>query len=227
MTALHLAVFDMDGTLIDSQAAILGAMASAFDARGAAPPPRAAVLGIVGLSLPVAIARLVPEAEPGEVAALAEAYRAAFLAAAAEGPPPLYPGARELLETLAARPEMLLGIATGKSRRGLEAVLAGHGLAGLFVTTQTADGHPSKPHPAMLEAALRATGIAPGAAAMIGDTSFDVEMAQAAAVPALAVTWGYHPTAALARADATVARMAEVPGALDRLWGRVAVERQP
>lgn len=227
MTALHLAVFDMDGTLIDSQAAILGAMTAAFAARGAAPPPRAAVLGIVGLSLPVAIARLAPAAEAGEVAALADAYRAAFLAAAADGPPPLYPGAREALEALAARPAVLLGIATGKSRRGLEAVLAGHGLAGLFVTTQTADDHPSKPHPAMLEAALRETGAAPVAAAMIGDTSFDVEMARAAAVPALAVTWGYHAPAALGDADAVVADMTELPDALDRLWGRAAVERQP
>ena len=220
MTALHLAVFDVDGTLVDSQAAILAAMAAAFAERGAAMPPREAVLGIVGLSLPMAIARLVPEAEPGEVEALAAAYRTAFLAGAAEGPPPLYPGARAALEALAGQPGLLLGIATGKSRRGLAAMLAGHGLTELFVTSQTADDHPSKPHPAMLEAALRETGTAAASAAMIGDTSFDVDMARAAGIPALAVAWGYHPAAALAHADAVVAHMAELPAALDRLWGR-------
>lgn len=220
MTAPRLAVFDIDGTLVDSQATILAAMAAAFAARGAPVPPDAAVLGIVGLSLPVAMARLVPGADPAEVAALADAYRAAFVAGAAEGPPPLYPGALAALQALAARPGLRLGIATGKSRRGLDAVLAGHGLSGLFATVQTADDHPSKPHPAMLQAALRETGVAPAAAAMIGDTRFDLDMARAAGMPALAVAWGYHPAAELADADALVTCCAELPEALDRLWAR-------
>lgn len=218
MSARYLAVFDMDGTLLDSQAAILSAMAEAFAACDRPAPGRAETLGIVGLSLPVAMARLAPDAAPAELSALTGAYRAAFVRDAAAAPPPLYPGALALLQALAARGDVALAVATGKSRRGLDVVLAGHGLAGYFATTQVADDHPSKPHPAMLLAALGATGVPAGRAAMIGDTSFDMEMAQAAGVPALGVSWGYHPAAALTGADAVVGAMAGVAPALDRLW---------
>jgi phosphoglycolate phosphatase len=212
MTARRLVIFDVDGTLVDSQAHILGAMARAFTTLGLAPPDRSRTLGIVGLSLPIAIARLAPEASAATVEALVAAYKGSFSAMRSEGLSPLYPGARQALETLRSTPDIVLGIATGKSRRGLDHVLEGHGIAGWFGTVQVADDHPSKPHPAMIAAALAETGTRPELAVMVGDTSYDMQMARAAGVGALGVTWGYHPPAALS--DAGAARLIDGFGAL-------------
>ncbi len=214
---LRLVVFDVDGTLVDSQALILGAMAAAFDAVGAPLPPRAQVLGIVGLSLPVAMARLAPDADG---AALVAAYRDAFFRMRLRDTAPLYPGALNTLDALARDPAVLLGIATGKSRRGLEALLDAHGLAGRFVTVQTADDHPSKPHPSMLARAMADTGVEPAQAVMVGDTSFDMDMARAAGMAAIGVGWGYHPAADLhaAGAAAVIDRFDALAGALGTLW---------
>lgn len=219
MSRRRLVVFDVDGTLIDSEATIVAAMSQAFAAVGAAPPPRADVLSIVGLSLPLAVGRLAPGAGAAEVAEIVAAYREAFHAVIAAGMPPLYPGALAVLEALAAQEGVLLGIATGKSRRGLLPMLDGHGIGGMFVTVQVSDDHPSKPHPAMLQAALAAAGVGPRDAVMIGDTSFDMEMARAAGVPALGVTWGFHPAGALAAADALVHDRPQILPAIERLWG--------
>ena len=118
---------------------------------------------------------------------------------------PLFEGMRDLLHRLHGD-GWLLGVATGKSDRGLTSCLAGHAISELFVTLQTADRHPSKPHPAMLEAALFEAGVTAGAAVMIGDTSFDMEMASAAGVHAIGVDWGYHaPEELLASGAAAVA----------------------
>ena len=103
-------------------------------------------------------------------------------------------------------------MATGKSQRGLEHCLAVHGLSGHFVTLQTADFHPSKPHPAMLEAALEEALATPAEAVMIGDTCYDIEMAQAAGVRAIGVDWGYHEAADLI--DAGAEAVARSPGEL-------------
>lgn len=213
---MTLVIFDVDGTLLDSQAHILGAMAIAFAGIGHPCPPREAVLGIVGLSLPQAMARLAPDLDAD---ALVAGYKSAFGTLRAETASPLYPGARAALERLAAR-GIVLGIATGKSRRGLDHVLAAHGLAGHFATTQVADDHPSKPHPAMVLAALAETGADPARAVMIGDTSFDMDMGRAAGVRTLGVSWGYHPRAALAGADAVIDGFDALEAALDHLWGQ-------
>jgi phosphoglycolate phosphatase len=221
---LRLVLFDVDGTLVDSQHAILAAMGEAFAACGLAAPAREAVLSIVGLSLPQAMARLAPEADDGLRGRLADAYREAFFAqrsAPGGGPPsPLFPGMRALLDDLAARPEVLLGVATGKARRGLDHLCAVHGLEAHFVTRQTADLNPSKPHPAMVLAALAETGVEPRHAVMVGDTTFDVEMARAAGIPAIGVGWGYHDGAALAAAGAerVVASAPELRTALEQIW---------
>ena len=106
---------------------------------------------------------------------------------------PLFPGTIAMLDVLGRHDDLLLGVATGKSRRGLDRVLDLHDLRGRFVTTQVADDHPSKPHPAMVLAALDAVGCRPGDAVMIGDTAFDMDMARAAGVATIAVSWGYHP----------------------------------
>jgi len=213
----RLVIFDVDGTLVDSQAHIVAAMEAAFAAVRAAAPARAEVLSIVGLSLPDAIAALAPALAPTDRAEVACAYRAAFARLRAARATPPYPGAAELLARLAARDDLVLGLATGKSRRGLAHLLAAEGWQHHFVTRQVADDHPSKPHPAMIEAALAETGIAPDAAVMVGDTEFDIAMGRAAGVATIGVGWGYHPPARLAAAGAgrVVADFAALAAALD------------
>lgn len=202
---LKLAVFDVDGTLVDSQAEILGAMHAAFSAQELAAPTREAILGIVGLSLPEAMARLMPDAAPQRRAALVEGYKSAYAANRLEGNTgPLYPGIRALLDRLVKHDGLLMGVATGKSRRGLTGLVAHHDLDGYFVTLQCADDHPSKPHPSMLWQALRDAGVEAHEAVMIGDTSYDIDMGQAASMATIAVDWGYHDSAAFAHAGAIV-----------------------
>lgn len=219
--ALRLVVFDVDGTLVDSQNQILAAMEHAFGTAGAMLPSRQAVLSIVGLSLPVAVDRLVPHLAEDHRAGIVDAYRQSFGRLRAESLSPLFPGAGAALDLLRTRPDVLMGIATGKSRRGLSHVLAAHGIERHFVTTQVADDHPSKPHPSMLRAALAETGAAPARAVMIGDTTYDIEMGRAAGMATVGVAWGYHPADDLARAgaDRIVARFDELVPALDDLWG--------
>ncbi len=219
MTA-RLLVFDIDGTLVDSQVQICAAMAHAFEMHGLDCPPRGRVLSIVGLSLPQAIAALLPQADAALHEDLVGAYRESFASLRAQTLSPLYPGARQLLERLSGHPDLILGVATGKSRRGLEHVIAAHALGGLFRTMQVADDHPSKPDPTMLRAALGETGIDPSRAAMIGDTTFDIAMGRAAGTRTLGVAWGYHAPTALqqAGADLVVDSFDALGAALDRLW---------
>ena len=215
-----LVIFDCDGTLVDSQHAIVAAMTDAFRSEGLAPPARSRVVGVVGLSLGIAVARLVPDgSDLDRVDRLTEAYKAAFSARRSrpDHAEPLYDGVRATLERLAARDDVLLGIATGKSRRGVDAVLEREGLAGLFATIQTADTHPSKPHPSMVLSAMSDTDVAPADTVMIGDTTFDIEMAHGAGAAAIGVGWGYHPEEALRQAGArhVSADCAELERALD------------
>ncbi len=203
---MKLVIFDVDGTLIDSKAFILAAMRAAFEAEARTPPTEAQTLSIIGLSLPLAIARLAPQTDARGVAALVDAYKAAFVDLRArlggEASAPMYPGARAALERL-ARSASVLAVATGKARRGLDHTLDGHGLRGFFASTQTADDAPSKPHPGMILNTLRATGFAARDAVMIGDTTYDIEMARAAGARAIGVAWGYHPAEALRAAGAS------------------------
>lgn len=189
----RLAVFDCDGTLVDSQAAICRAMDECFSGHGLTPPDRQATRRIVGLSLPQIMRTLAPDADPDLQAALVDTYRVTFQRHRAEGlvEEPLFDGIIETVDRL-ANAGWLLGVATGKSDRGLRLCLERHGLHARFMTLQTADRHPSKPHPAMLQAAMAEAGAAPGTTVMIGDTSFDMMMAAAAGAHALGVGWGYH-----------------------------------
>lgn len=199
----RLAVFDCDGTLVDGQAEVCTAMEAAFAELGLAAPPRAAVRRIVGLSLPAAMLRLAPESDADTRGELDSAYRRHFRAAREAGRlvEPLFEGVRDLLDSLRDS-GWLLGVATGKSARGLAHCLEVHGLLGHFVTLQTADGHPSKPDPAMLEAALFEAAADRAGAVMIGDTVYDVHMARSAGVRALGVAWGYHAPRELVEAGA-------------------------
>jgi phosphoglycolate phosphatase len=220
--ALELVIFDVDGTLIDSLALIDASMAEAFAAAGREPPTVDRTRAIVGLSLPIAIGRLDPSLDARALETVVAAYKRAFVALRAAGgeigAAPLFPGARAALDRIDGR-GALLGVATGKARRGLEHILDGHGLRDLFVTTQTADDAPSKPHPGMVFNALRATGA--DRAAMVGDTSFDMEMARAAGVAAIGVAWGCHHADALRAAGA--AEIIETFEDLDRALERVGV----
>lgn len=222
---LRLVIFDVDGTLVDSQADILAAMAVAFEIGGHPLPPRAQVLATVGLSLDVIFPILLPEADAATHARMVGGYKDAYVALRAQGgvehSSPLYPGARATLDALHAIPEVLLGVATGKSRRGLDKLIEGHGLEGLFVTQHCADFHPSKPHPSMVLAALSDTGVAAEDAVMIGDTSFDMEMAASAGVPGIGVSWGYHERTRLgAQARVVIDAFDALHPALDQVWGQ-------
>lgn len=194
---LRLVIFDVDGTLVDSQALILAAMEFAFDGEGLVMPARTEVLEGVGLSLDVLMPRLVPQLDGATHGRLVQGYKGAYMrlrdTQGGAATSPFYPGARAALEALHAQPQTLLGVATGKSRRGLDKLIEGHSLDGMFVTSQTADDHPSKPHPAMLVQALAEAGVDARDAVMVGDTAYDMEMAQAAGITGIGVTWGYHP----------------------------------
>lgn len=190
----RLALFDCDGTLVDSQANICLAMEHCFDAHRLIAPDRHAIRRIVGLSLVEAMRLLLPDGEDALHAEMAESYKRAFHAMRGNGglrEEPLFDGIVDALTTFADA-GWALGVATGKSDRGLALTLAHHGLAARFITLQTADRHPSKPHPSMVEAAMAEAGAAPETTLMIGDTSFDMAMARAAGAYALGVAWGYH-----------------------------------
>lgn len=201
---MKLIVFDCDGTLVDSQHMIVAAMERAFAGRKLPAPPRDEILSVVGLSLSLAVSRLVPHMDDASVDELAEDYKAAFgeLRLDPKQREPLYPGVRELLLGLSRQNDVVLGVATGKSRRGLAAILVREELSDLFHTIQTADTHPSKPDPSMLLTAMQDAGCGPEDTIMIGDTTFDIDMALAAGVRAIGVAWGYHPLEALAEAGA-------------------------
>ncbi|WNO54543.1 HAD-IA family hydrolase [Stakelama saccharophila] len=200
----RLALFDCDGTLVDSQANICLAMEEAFSAHRLDPPTREAIRRIVGLSLVEAAAQLLPEADDALHRIIAETYRQQFIRMRTSGTmlaEPLYDGIVETLVALDAA-GWLLGVATGKSDRGLSLILAHHEITRHFVTLQTADRHPSKPHPAMVEAAMAEAGAEPETTVMIGDTSFDMAMGVAAGVHPLGVGWGYHAPHELTAAGA-------------------------
>jgi len=189
----RLAIFDCDGTLVDSQHSIAAALADAFAAHGLPVPPPKESRRVVGLSLVEAMAALLPGRDRALHVDLAQTYKDAFqrLRARDAVDEPLFGGIAALLDALEAD-GWLLGVATGKSDRGLGLCLDCHGLSARFVTLQTADRHPSKPHPSMIEQAMADAGAEATTTMMIGDTSFDIEMARAAGVTAVGVAWGYH-----------------------------------
>ena len=214
---IKLAIFDCDGTLVDSGATIHTALRSTFDTHGLECPPRDVTKKVIGLSLDEAMAALVPDADHG---ALSQTYRDAFFAmrGAGEVEEPLFDGIFELLDAL-EREGWLLGVATGKSERGLRHCLVSHGLDGRFVTLQTADRNPSKPHPAMALAAMVEAGAEPSRTVFIGDTAWDMGCARNAGAGAIGAGWGYHDGKELleAGAHAVAAEPVEV-SAMANLW---------
>lgn len=217
--SIRLVIFDIDGTLVDSQRTIVSCGTMAFEACGLEPPAPEAIRRIVGLSLLPAMQQLLGYEDEPLARRISEAYRDAYLRyrERADYNEAMFDGARELLQDLTAR-ELILGVATGKAMRGLHAIIERYDLHGLFVTLQTADIHPSKPHPAMLEAALAETGSVAGDAVFVGDTTFDIEMARQARVLPIGVAWGNHPAAELEAAGAhrVLRQFGELLDILDR-----------
>jgi len=212
--ALRLAVFDCDGTLVDSQHTIFEAVSAAFESVGAAPPRIEQSRRVIGLPLQDALAALIPPESGLDPALLTARYKDAFFAARMrpDFEEPLFPGIVEALDALGSA-GYLLGIATGKGLRGLERTLGRHGVLERFATLQTSDSGPGKPNPDMLLRAMAEVGVEADACVMIGDTTFDVRMARAANAKAVGVAWGYHSVVELktAGAHAIVATVPDVP----------------
>jgi phosphoglycolate phosphatase len=200
---VKIAIFDCDGTLVDSQANICMAMEHAFEGAGRTPPLRQDIRRVVGLSLVESMRVLLPHADDKSHDELAEHYRGAFLNLRNNGlvDEPLYDGMAALLSEL-DEDGWNLGVATGKSDRGLIRCLDHHAITGLFVTLQTADRHPSKPHPSMVYQALADVGADARNAVVIGDTVYDIHMGRAAGTRTVGVNWGYHRVAELREAGA-------------------------
>ena len=200
---VKIAIFDCDGTLVDSQANICMAMEHAFEGAGRTPPLRQDIRRVVGLSLVESMRVLLPDADDKSHDELAEHYRGAFLNLRNNGlvDEPLYDGMAALLSEL-DEDGWNLGVATGKSDRGLIRCLDHHAITGLFVTLQTADRHPSKPHPSMVYQALADVGADARNAVVIGDTVYDIHMGRAAGTRTVGVNWGYHRVAELREAGA-------------------------
>ena len=189
--AYQLVIFDWDGTVMDSTGRIIACMHQAGADLCLPVLEDDAVREIIGLGLPEALRTLYPGIGDRDLERMRERYAVHFVAAEAS-PSRLYPGARETLATLRAA-GLRLAVATGKSRKGLERVWASSGLGDSFDASRCADETHSKPHPAMVTELLTELGVAPERALVVGDTSFDLQMARDAGVDRVAVSYGAHP----------------------------------
>ncbi|MEW6256809.1 MAG: HAD-IA family hydrolase [Pseudomonadota bacterium] len=198
-----LVLFDCDGTLVDSQHLLVSAMTDAYREQGVEPPPREVILSVVGLSLPETFVTLSQGDPDFPIEAFVQGYKNAFFRLRESHPTePMYDGMREVVDELRQYPDVMLGIVTGKSRRGVQRVLEAHAMEGWFASIQTAEDAPSKPHPGMVLQAMEEVGITAPMTLVVGDTSYDMEMAKAAGAWALGVDWGYHEGEALLAAGA-------------------------
>lgn len=198
MKAYQLIIFDWDGTLMDSTGHIVNCMRQAITKLELAPLPDHEISHIIGLGLTEAVQTLYPDGNTAMWASLADCYRQTWLNS--PGDTPLFDNARELLTQLAEQ-DIFLGVATGKSRRGLNKVLKATGLGDLFVATRCADECHSKPHPQMIMELMDYTGVSGSDAIMIGDTEFDLLMAKNAGVHGLGITHGAHDEAKLSACE--------------------------
>lgn len=219
-TDLRLIVFDCDGTLVDSQHSIIACMRAAFAAESLPSPTDEEVRRVVGLPLLVAMEVLAPHVSAAVHEKLRIGYSDAWqeLRRTTGLEEPLYPGVHETLDALEAE-GWLMGVATGKSYRGLQGTLERHGILPRFITLQTADRAPGKPNPDMLYLAMEEAGTVKSSTVMVGDTTYDMEMSVNAGVPAIGVAWGYHGVGELKDTGARVviSEYAELLGALNQV----------
>ncbi|MCY0094770.1 HAD-IA family hydrolase [Hoeflea ulvae] len=201
---MKLALFDCDGTIVDSAAVIHACMERTFEDFGQVRPGLDHTKSIIGLTLDIAIAQMLNRIVDPEITAMTARYKEHFMLYRQSGGllEPAYDGLLPLIKALAARDDVILGVVTGKSRRGLDAILAHHDLTQSFFVTRTADDCPSKPHPAMVLECCAAAGIEPAQTTVIGDAVYDMQMAVNAGARAIGVSWGYGPVDALTASGA-------------------------
>ena len=208
---IRLAIFDCDGTLVDSGATIIAALKASFELNDIPVPPPNVSRRVIGLSLTEAMAALLPDRDREQHLRLAEDYKRVFmqLRAAGQVEEPLFDGVLDMLDAL-EHDGWLLAVATGKSDRGLKHCLEQHDIHARFVSLQTADRHPSKPHPSMVEKAIDDAGGSASSTIVVGDTSFDMAMAANAGATGIGAAWGYHEAEDLL--DAGAVAVAHQPG---------------
>ena len=221
---MRLVVFDLDGTLIDSEALIIGAVSDAFRAVDEAVPDEAAIRSISGITARDAIAILAPTADEARIDVLLDSYVAHYGRRSTSAREPLFVGALEALERLQAAPETILAVATGKGYQGAVTLLEHHGIIGRFNSIETPTHNRGKPDPQMLHTAMGKAGVDADRTVMVGDTVHDMRMAKAAGVKALGVAWGYHEIADLkeAGADVVIREFSEMDARIDELIGGAA-----
>lgn len=202
-TPLRLALFDCDGTLVDSAFAIQRAMIMVFQQFSYSEPSLDETKSVIGLSLDLAIAHLLKRPVDDEILAMVAAYKENYRKIRSDvfSAEPLFPGVLDMLTTLEKDDTTLLGVVTGKSRMGIDRICEAYKLH-CFITIKTADDCPSKPNPAMVIESCKQTGVFPESTYVIGDSIYDMQMAKLAQAKAVGVSWGYHMPDALRAAGA-------------------------
>lgn len=220
---MRLIVFDLDGTLVDSEALIVASVTEAFRAVNEPVPDVGAIRAISGITARDALAILAPGADEARVDVLLESYVDHYHRRSAASIEPLFEGALELLDRLQASPETILAVATGKGYAGAVTLLERHGIIDRFNSIETPTHNRGKPDPEMVHTAMNKAGVDAVHTVMLGDTVHDMRMAKAAGVKALGVAWGYHEAAdlELAGADIVVRGFSEVDARIDELVGAV------
>ncbi|MCB1444564.1 MAG: HAD-IA family hydrolase [Rhizobiaceae bacterium] len=211
---MKLALFDCDGTLVDSGRLIHEVMIRTFEHHGHERPHYDATKSIIGLTLDTAIARIMGVEVDDHIRAMMQHYKDIYGPVRQEPgfQEPLYDGIDEMMAALVAREDVLIGAVTGKARKGLDLIRTAHGFEDIFFVSRTADDCPSKPHPAMVLECCADAGIDPADTIVIGDSVYDMMMAKSAGAQALGVSWGYGEADALsaAGADAVVHEVAHI-----------------
>ena len=219
---MRLVIFDLDGTLIDSEALIVETVTASFNDVGQKVPDVKTIRSISGITLADAMKVLAPGTDAARLEAIGEAYRKRYTAERESEREPLFDGALAALDRLQAVPETILAVATGKGYSGSVTLLTRHGIVDRFNSIETPTHNRGKPDPQMLETAMAKAGVDRAHTAMIGDTVHDMRMAKAGGVKAIGVAWGYHEPVELraAGADIVIERFDQLDGALDQLLGK-------
>ena len=216
---MRLVVFDLDGTLINSEALIIETVRESFASVGQALPTDDLIRSISGITARVAMGVLAPDVDEARIDVILDAYRATYLQKAGLAREPMFDGALAALDRLQADPETILAVATGKGHAGAITLLERHDIIGRFNSIQTPAHNRGKPDPQMIETAMEKAGIGRENTVMIGDTSHDMKMARNAGVKALGVSWGYHsvPELEAAGAHIVIDRMDDLVDTIDKL----------
>ena len=225
MDRLRLAVFDLDGTLIDSAASIVSSIHACWAACGFPEIDATAARRVIGLPWEESIRVLMPGSGAAELAMI-RAYHEDVAAGRRPATPrdeKAFPGAHEALAALEAE-DTLLAIVTSRGNHRVHDILSACGFAGRFLTIKTVDHGPGKPNPYLLRQAMAEAGVEPRDTVMIGDTTFDVQMARNAGTGAVGVNWGVHESHELTAAGAhhIAERFDEVPALVRALTNGTA-----